>query len=196
MLQRPVLPNSIRFDSIEVAEGVPLEKGGTFAWKYADPCGLLMMVVSQAPLLSECFKHAAPRSPPTPDRPWSLVLAWDEFCPGNKLQIDPSRKAMVWSSTFLALGQDAISSGLAWTTPVLVRTAVLRKVASKWPNLLRLCQTGTAFGPASTGRGMQTSSHVFGITMSGSWTPPSEHHHSALAECKRSPARCTYGSNT
>jgi len=130
-----------------VVEDLPLDKGGTFAWKYADPCELLMMVVSEAPLLSECFKHAAARSPPSRDRPWSLVLAWDEFCPGNKLQVDPSRKAMVLSFTFLELGQDCISNGLAWITPVVVRTAILRKVTGAWPNFLRRFLRRILVGP-------------------------------------------------
>ena len=120
-----------------MVEDVPLSNGGTFAWKYADPCKLLMMVMAEAPLLSECFKHAAARKKPSPDRPWSLVVAWDEFCPGNKLQIDPSRKAMVLSFTFLELGQDAISSGLGWMTPIVVRNRILRDIAGGWPNLLR-----------------------------------------------------------
>jgi hypothetical protein len=93
--------------------------------------------VCDAPCLSACFERAMEQSRPSPQRPWSLAIAWDEFCPGNKLQVEPSRKIMVLSFTFLELGQGPVSGGLAWATPVVVRTTVLRQIIGGWPNLLR-----------------------------------------------------------
>lgn len=144
----PPIHTRVRFNSIQVIEDVPLTDGTTFQWSYADPCGLLSMLVSESVALASVFEAAKLKGPSSPLRPWSLVLAWDEFCPGNKLQIDPSRKCMVLSFTFVQLGQAAISDGLAWVTPVVVRTKILKEVVGGWPNLLRRFLRRILLGPS------------------------------------------------
>ena len=127
-----------RFDAIRVTEEMPLTDGGSFTWVYTDPCGALEQLVQQAPAVTSAYLQAKRKSPPSVHHPWHLVVAWDEFCPGNKLQVDPARKVMVMSFTFLELGQDVIASGLGWITPLVVRTSVIRQVQHQCGNGGRL----------------------------------------------------------
>lgn len=47
---------------------------------------------------------------------------------GNKLNVDRSKSTMVLSFTFLELGQAAMTEGVAWLTPICLRTNVIDEV--------------------------------------------------------------------
>ncbi len=89
---------------------------------------MLTLLLSESAALQGLYDEAWARSPATPQAPWSLVVAYDEFVPGNKLSNDHARKTMVVSFMFLELGAAAISRGTVWTTPVSVRSAAIAKV--------------------------------------------------------------------
>jgi hypothetical protein len=110
---------------------------GSFSWALLDPNKLLCEVVQQSRILTGLFKDAAVRSPPTMANPWSLVVGFDEFTPGNKLKVDNARKCMNLSFTFRELGNHALSSELAWFTPVCVRHQQIQLCKGGWSNFLR-----------------------------------------------------------
>jgi hypothetical protein len=110
---------------------------GSFSWTLLDPNKLLCEVVQQSRILTGLFKDAAARSPPTMANPWSLVVGFDEFTPGNKMQIDNGRKCMNLSFSFLELGNHSLSNELAWFTPVCVRSKQIHLCKGGWSNLLR-----------------------------------------------------------
>ena len=62
--------------------------------------------------------------PPMPDRPWDLMLCYDEFSPGD------CRKTMV-----LALNDEQL--GTSWMVPIAVRTVTIKKVLGVWSHMLR-----------------------------------------------------------
>jgi hypothetical protein len=126
---------------------MPLKNGSNFVWRLADPFNALQQLVQDAPTLASLYLKAKQAAPPSPLRPWHLVVAWDEFTPGNKLQSDPARKCMVVSYTFRELGQDAIASGLAWVTPAVVRAPMIREVAGGWPHFLKRFLLRILLGP-------------------------------------------------
>lgn len=66
-----------------------------------------------------------------------FLRRFDEFAPGNKLVTDNRRKCMVLSFTFLQLGQHAISNGVAWITPSVLRSVVLADIRGGWSACLR-----------------------------------------------------------
>ena len=68
--------------------------------------------------------------PPMPDRPWDLMLCYDEFSPGDMLNYDNSRKTMV-----LAFNVEQL--GTSWMVPIAVRTATSKKVLGVWSHMLR-----------------------------------------------------------
>ena len=65
-------------------ENVPLKDGGEFAWEFAEPNLLIQTMVNESPALQELYAYAARRYPCDQAHPWRLMLAFDEFTPGNK----------------------------------------------------------------------------------------------------------------
>ena len=68
--------------------------------------------------------------PPMPDRPWDLMLCYDEFRPGDLLNYDNSSKTMV-----LAFNVEQL--GTSWMVPIAVRSARIKKVLGVWSHMLR-----------------------------------------------------------
>jgi hypothetical protein len=140
--------NLERFLGMRHIEQVPLVNGGHWEWELVDPCILLSAAVEHKRSLSELYTRAVADSPPSLDRPWSLVVAYDEFVPGNKLQPDNRRKTMVLSFTFKELGQVALYNGAAWLVPVCVRHSEIAALRGGWSHLLRLFLRRILFGPS------------------------------------------------
>ena len=114
--------NRAKYDDVRHCFDVPLIGGGQKRWAILDPSKLLDMMLTESEGLQTIYANALGRFPSTPESPWRLVVAFDEFTPGNKLSADHSRKTMVLSFTFMEVGQAALSRGVAWCTAVCVRT--------------------------------------------------------------------------
>jgi hypothetical protein len=71
------------------------EGGGDLQWDTCEPNILLAHIVASCPDLQAAYAVAAERSLPTRERPWDLMVRFDEFSPGDKLNYDNTRKAMV-----------------------------------------------------------------------------------------------------
>ncbi len=76
-----------QFDGLKHTIEMPLSGAGEFSWELVDPALLLMESVRRSPALAEAYQRAATLRPPSADRPWSIIVAYDEFAPGNKLQV-------------------------------------------------------------------------------------------------------------
>ena len=87
---------------------VEREGGGTWQWPLCQPNLLFSTLVAESAQLQQVIEEALRTSPGTRDRPWHLIVGFDEFVPGNKLQLQPNRKAMNVSFTFLELGSDGV----------------------------------------------------------------------------------------
>ena len=71
------------------------------------------------------------------EHPWRLVVAWDEFSPGNKLKVDNTRKCMNLSFSFVELGQTALTQNWAWFTCVCLRSHMIARTRGGWSAYLR-----------------------------------------------------------
>jgi hypothetical protein len=138
---------ALRFDSVKRIESMPLIEGGFVDWEFADPNTLLANLVEHSPALNRLFTEAVRISPPSVVKPWSLVVGFDEFVPGNKLKVDNRRKSMVLSFSFLELGQAALSQGLAWQTPVCLRASLIHSVVGGWSHFLKVYLQRQLAGP-------------------------------------------------
>ena len=127
-----------RFDSLRLAVDMPLADGGSFSWELAHPGRLLAETVANSPGLQRIYLDAVGRSPPSVQNPWSLIVAFDEFAPGDKLKVDNRRKAMVMSFAFRELGQAALTRTSVWSTPVIVRSCMIQQVVGGWPHFLKI----------------------------------------------------------
>ena len=94
-------------------------------------------MVRSCPRLSDVFSNAAKQHPCSPESPWSLIVAFDEFCTGNPLRVNNKRKAMVRSFSFIELGREALWHEAWWLTPILVRHSVVMQAAGGWSAMLR-----------------------------------------------------------
>ena len=77
--------------------------------------------------MEEVFHQALLRHPCSAEAPWSLVVVFDEFTPGNVLKPHNERKTMVVNFTFLEL-QPAVSDNLWFTMAVARATVILATV--------------------------------------------------------------------
>ena len=96
---------------------------------------------------SQFHRKAAARHPPNRNRPWKLIIGWDEFTPGNALAPDNRRKTMVLPFSFVELGQVALSCGSAWVIPVVLRTSLINQVDGGMSNVMRVFLRRLLFGP-------------------------------------------------
>ena len=69
--------------------------------------------------------------------PWSIVIGFDEFVPGSKLNLLNHRKCMVLSFSFLELGE-GLRHESAWFSPVVVRSEIMHRVQGGWPHMFVL----------------------------------------------------------
>ena len=93
-----------KFDSLKHTIRVPLQDGGEFDWHVCHPGLLVSRLVGESEALKAVFKDAMLRHPCAADRPWGLVVGFDEHIPGNKLALNPGRKSMNLSFSFEELG--------------------------------------------------------------------------------------------
>ena len=120
-------------DRYGVVDTLPLVEGADgFKWTYLAPAAWLAALVGKSSALESLFAAALAKAPCSIHRPWSLIIGFDEFAPGNKLAVYNSRKCMVLSLTFRELGQEAISGGQGWITPAVIRSTVLANVRGGW----------------------------------------------------------------
>ena len=76
-----------RFHELHQVLKVPVDDGaGELDWQVANPSKLLAALVANSRALEQLYAETLTKHPPSVERPWSVVVAFDEFIPGNKLQ--------------------------------------------------------------------------------------------------------------
>ena len=99
-----------KFDSVKHTIRVPMQDGGEWDWQLCHPGLLLSRLVGESEALQAGFRDAMSRHPCAPDRPWGLVVGFDEAVPGNKLALVNSRKSMNLQFSFEELGGSVCQS--------------------------------------------------------------------------------------
>lgn len=94
-----------RFRSVMRIIDVENEDGSVWSWPLCDPNLLLTRMLHESPPLQRIFSEALAQRPCSASAPWRLIVGFDEFVPGNKLQLQPARKSMNLSFSFLELGR-------------------------------------------------------------------------------------------
>ena len=133
-----------RFNKFRITATFPVKDGSTFDLEYAEPALLLAELIAESPCLSTAYKAALDSSP---NREWDMVVAFDEYTPGNKLRPDNRRKVMNLYFSFLNLGQTALFDDVAWVVPLAIRHSKLVEVVGGWPHVLQVFLRRLLFGP-------------------------------------------------
>lgn len=88
-----VSENQLRAENLETFQRlrkqlkVPLASGESLDFEVMDICKALPEFLARSHALQRVYNDAIARKPPSRDSPWSVVVAFDEFCPGNKLNV-------------------------------------------------------------------------------------------------------------
>ena len=124
------------FEAVEATIPLTMEDGTSWDWPLCDPNKLMQKLVAESAGMAALFASAAAASPPSAEKPWRMVVGFDEFVPGNKLKIDNRRKAMVLNFSFLELGEN-LRLEACWFTPIVVRANIMGKVQGGWSAMLK-----------------------------------------------------------
>ena len=84
--------NLERFMQLRHVEPLDLRDGTTFNWEFCEPNRMLASMVHECSPLEELFIKAANEYPCSANQPWSLIIGFDEYTPGNKLSVHNERK--------------------------------------------------------------------------------------------------------
>ena len=122
------------FEGVKHIEKLTLVDGNEWDWELCHPSFLLEKSVAASETLQDLFLQGAVEMQ---DRPWSLVVAFDEYVPGSKFNLDTNRKSMNLSFSFLELGSEALSHDACWWLPVSVRAERISQVKGGWSHMIR-----------------------------------------------------------
>ena len=67
-----------------VTEELLLTDGSTFTWEYFQPVQLVQQVLGKCSGIARLYAEKLRDNPPSPDKPWRVVLGCDEHTPGSK----------------------------------------------------------------------------------------------------------------
>ncbi len=111
-----------------------LNDGAEFAWEYVDPALLLDRVLHECPRLTEVYRQVADSM--HPGDLWHMVVAFDEYVPGNKLKLDNGKKVMNLAYNFINLGSEVMACENSWMIAISVRHSIITKCKGGWPHML------------------------------------------------------------
>ena len=109
-----------------VTEELLLTDGSTFTWEYFQPVQLVQQVLDKCNGIARLYAEKLRDNPPSPDKPWRVVLGCDEHTPGNKVVSVNRRKNMALVFNFVELGPDILECDASWYVPVI--GAILRQL--------------------------------------------------------------------
>ena len=120
---------------LEMTDGQPVD------WVIADPIQLMQVIINNSPALQSQYRKIADeqvaRTGIQGQITVNIVVAFDEFTPGNLRKPHNERKTMVLSFACCELGTDLLSNDLMWFSPVCVRSTLIGKVRGGWSRMLR-----------------------------------------------------------
>ena len=116
----------VGLETVENVQGRP--------WYLLDPNRLLMAVVDESEFLQRKFLEVARWKQ---DSPWSLIVGFDEYVPGDPFKLESGRKCMNVYYTFADLGAEVICLNEAWFNPVSILVSDMHNFDGQWSALLR-----------------------------------------------------------
>ena len=119
--------------------------GEPYEWEILQPSRLVQRI-SKHPLMEPIWEECLARAPPSAQRPWRLIVGFDEYVPGNKTKVDNRRKAMMLVFSFLEMAK-YLHKSMVWYTPIALLSSEMRAVNGGWPFMLRMFLRNLLIGP-------------------------------------------------
>ena len=127
-----------RYDLVKTSISLELNDGSWREWSVADPGLLLSMVLRERPELANLFAVGMDAHPCSSSLPWSIIVGFDEYTPGNKTKLNNQKKCMVTSFSFLELGLENLGRDAAWMTPAISLHTSILSTKGGWSCMLKL----------------------------------------------------------
>jgi len=96
----------------------------------ANPLAFLWIALSTSAPFRAFFQSRMDAHPPSPERPWGIVIYSDEVTPGDAKQPNPKRKFQALYWTLLELGVNALSREAAWFPIMTEYSQYINKLAA------------------------------------------------------------------
>ena len=93
-----------------------LTDGSTFTWEYFQPVKLVQEPLDKCSGIARLYAEKLRDNPPSPDKPWRIVLGCDEHTPGSKEGSD-NRREKTWissSSSHPVIARGQVFKEVAW----------------------------------------------------------------------------------
>lgn len=116
-----------RFDELKVVIKMNMLDGSTFDWEVLHPCRLFSYMLHELPALESIYSAAMQKHKPSIALPWTAILIWDEYTPGNKMRVDNTRKGFNFSLNFAEVGPSCLSNNYSWFTFATIRSSIVHE---------------------------------------------------------------------
>lgn len=126
------------YDKVKCFQDLILEDGQTWRCMYASPSLTLQLTLSMCERFQAVYASALIAHPCSAERPWHVVMGFDEFAPGSQLQVDNARKCMNLYFNFLELGQRCLQQDCTWMVVCAARHELMVRVVGGWSRMLGL----------------------------------------------------------
>ena len=126
-----------RFDSLKVVVVMAMLDGTTFDWEVLHPGRLVVWMLHELPALASIYAAAMRKHKPSISDPWTAILIWDEYTPGDKLRVDNTRKGLNFSLNFAEVGPSTLSNNYSWFTFATIRSSIVHMTHGGTPAYLR-----------------------------------------------------------
>ena len=149
-----------RFESVSMSQTFELDpekaKRGDiqFLVEVADPGLLIQHVLSESSTLAQEYVDALGIHPGTRERPWRLIIGFDEYVPGSQFNFENSKKVMALYFTFSEVFSHKNAS---WFAPFIVRVRLAHKVQGGIPAIMAWFLKRMLWGP----HGLSSAGAVF-----------------------------------
>ena len=124
--------NTVFFESVKHVEELPMNNGDVFRWEMCHPCRLIAAMVSESPQLEKLFTEVANKRRASE---WSLMIAFDEYVPGDYKRPESNRKSMNLIFTFLDFGAKHLCHDELWFIPISARSVKIADVTGGWSHM-------------------------------------------------------------
>jgi hypothetical protein len=126
------------FEQLGEMESIDLGGGETWDWEFFSFGKVLNELAATSPDFAGTLQDLLLQCPPTFDRPWNLIVYWDETVPGDPLRLDNLRKFEAVYITIREFGPTLLKHERMWLPVAAVRTKMVDKVPGRWTELLKV----------------------------------------------------------
>ena len=107
---------------------LPSVDGGQISLDFQAPLPMLYVAASESEPFKRLLLDLSSTSPSTPQRPWRIMVYFDEVTPGNQLSSANRRKSQCVYWTIAEFGDSVLADEEAWFTCLVATSTKVKKV--------------------------------------------------------------------